>query len=118
MERRAYAESARAYKSYAEIADAVNTDPLAIGYTGVNIELRDKLKVASINGQHATPGAIANGLYPYARELRFYFNKKRYAPATREFVRFVRTGSGQAILSSLGFVRRVEPKVWPPPVEP
>lgn len=117
MERRAYTETARAYKSYAEIADAVNTDPLGIGYTGVNIELRDKLKVASINGQLATPDAIANGVYPYARELRLYFNTKRYSPAAKEFVRFVKAGSGQAIISSLGFVRRVEPKVWPPAPE-
>lgn len=117
MERRPYAEAARPYRSYGEIANAVNTDPLGIGYTGINIELRDKIKVVSINGQLATPDAITNGTYPYARELRFYVNKPRLSDAGKEFIRFVKSGNGQSILASLGFVRRNEPKVWPPAPE-
>ena len=66
----------------------------------------------------ADPAAISNGTYPYARELRLYVNKKRLSDAAKDFIRFVKLGNGQATLTSLGFVRRIEPKVWPPPSQP
>ena len=55
---------------------------------------------------------------PYARELRLYFNKKRLSESAKEFLRFAKTSNGQMILTTLGFVRRIKPKVWPAPPEP
>jgi phosphate transport system substrate-binding protein len=115
MQGLSYAPSVKAFKSYAEIADAVNADPNGIGYVGVLLQLRDKVKLVSINGELPTPQSIGRGVYPYARELRLYVNAKKQSDPAKEFIKFVRSDTGQTVLTALGFVRYIEPKRWPAP---
>jgi ABC-type phosphate transport system substrate-binding protein len=60
---------------------------------------------------------VNDSSYPYARQLRLYVNHDKVSPAAKEFVRFVQSNVGQRLLDQIGFVRRLETRVWtlPPP---
>jgi phosphate transport system substrate-binding protein len=110
-----YATDAKKLKGHAEIADAVGGDPLGIGYVGMNMTSRAKVMPASINGILPTVITVNDGVYPYARQLRLCVNRDKVSPSAKDFIRFVQSRAGQQLLDQVGFVRRLETPVWPPP---
>ena len=107
-----YATDAKQLKSYAEIADAVGTDPYGIGYVGINLTSRAKVLAVSINRVLPTALSVNDNSYPYARQVRLYVNRAKVSPTAREFIRFVQASKGQRLLDQIGFVRRIETRVW------
>lgn len=110
MERRPYAASAQRLTSYRDIAQAVRSDPHAIGYVGMTLAAHDGVKAVSINGVRPDAPSVANNVYPYSRQLRFYTDKN-VAPEAKAFINFVRSTPGQTLLEQLGFVRRAGMKL-------
>lgn len=106
MERKPYAASARTFTSYHAIAAAVKADPYAVGYVGMTLAAHDGVRAVTINRVAPTATSVAKQEYPYARQLRFYTDKKSLSPAAKAFISFVRSVPGQQVLEELGFVRR------------
>lgn len=103
-----YAPGAVPYESYEEIAAAVRADADAIGYVGMNFAGMTGIKPVMINGIRPSMLAVNEGLYPYARAVRFYTNPARETPVARAFIRFVQSRDGQRIVQETGFAPRFE----------
>jgi phosphate transport system substrate-binding protein len=88
-----------------EAAEAVAKIPGALGSsTLAQIETeRHPLNVLSFNGIKATPAALANGNYPLSKPLYLVSTSKTPA-AARQFIRFVQSAKGRAILTKSGFL--------------
>jgi phosphate transport system substrate-binding protein len=112
MERKPYATSVKQFKSYPAIVEAVRQDENAIGYAGMIFSAKEGVKPIKINGVLPTITTVNEGDYPYSRTLRLYTNKGSESDATRAFVWFAQSSTGQNMLRDLGFVRRVEPHWW------
>lgn len=108
LDRLPYRADAVPHDSYAEIAKAVSEDPNAVGYVAMSMLDAAPVRAVTINGVAATPIAVADNLYPYARLLRFFTNKENESSATMEFIRYVRSTEGQNVLEESGFVRRFQ----------
>jgi phosphate transport system substrate-binding protein len=106
MENKPYALAVKPYTNYAEIVQAVAQDPNAIGYSTIPLASQTGVKPVAIGGVAPTVEAVNKGLYPYARVLRLYTDKANATPACREFVQFVQSDRGQAIVKELGFAPR------------
>lgn len=111
MERQPYVATAQALTNYAAIARAVREDRQAIGYLGMNTATHTGARVLAINGVAPTAQDIADQLYPYARQLRFYTDRKQETQAAKSFITFVRSVTGQNILEELGYTRRSQLKL-------
>lgn len=111
MENRAYASGAKSLLRYAEIAEAVRTDPLAIGYVSMAMAEHRDVKALRIDSVFPSVFSVNNSDYPYARGLRLNYNGERLTPAAQEFLRFVVSDAGQEVLSLFGFVRVAEPRL-------
>lgn len=105
MDRQPYLADATRHTSYHEIARAVTADAGAIGYVGMTLAAHNGVKALTINGVAPTAPNVADQLYPYARQMRLYTDKKLNS-ATKEFIAYVRSVPGQTLLEELGFVRR------------
>lgn len=106
MENKAYALRVKTFTNYTEIVQALAKDPNGIGYTTIALASKPGVKPVSIGGVAPTIEAINKGQYPYARVLRLYTDKANETPAAREFVQFVQSERGQAIVNQLGFAPR------------
>jgi phosphate transport system substrate-binding protein len=106
MEKKPYALGLRTFTNYAEIVQAVARDAHGIGYTSIDLANQTGVKAVSIGGVAPSAQTVNQGKYPYARVLRFYTNKGTETPVAREFVQFVQSPRGQAILNQMGFVPR------------
>jgi len=104
MEKKPYASDVKTFTSYMGIVQAVAQDPSGIGYSSIELAKRDGVKGVSIGGVPPTIAAVNKGEYPYARVLRFYTDKAKEPPAAREFIEFVLSPHGQAILDQMGDV--------------
>lgn len=113
-----YVTNAVPLKSYAAIADAVDKDPTGIGYVGINFASQARVLPLSVNGVLPTVISVNDESYPYARQIRLYVNPAKVSPAGQDFIRFVQSAAGQRLLDQIGFVRRLETRVWPPPASP
>jgi phosphate transport system substrate-binding protein len=90
------------------VASALN----GIGYSGIGFQTSGvrALPLAALPGSRpvlATRETVANGDYPLARPLYIYLNKapgKALSPLTLEFMRFVLSREGQAVVARDGFV--------------
>lgn len=96
----------------ASVVQAVTSTPNAIGYSGLGYYSSGvKAIPISSNGEtyiDATSGNAADGSYPLSRILYVYVNKhpnRPLAPMEAEFIRFVLSEQGQAIVESDGYVR-------------
>lgn len=98
-----YGPRVQLFTNYIEIAKAVAKDPHAIGYIGLDAVPTEGIKVVSINGVMPSAAAINAHKYPYARLLRFYTNADKESPAARDFINFVLSPAGQAILMKMGY---------------
>lgn len=105
MDRQPYLAEAAQHTSYHEIARAVTGEAGAIGYVGMTLAAHNGVKTLTINGVAPNAPNVADQLYPYARQMRFYTDKKM-SPATMAFIAYVRSVPGQTLLEELGFVRR------------
>ena len=90
------------------VVEEVISNPEAIGYIGLGY-ITPKTKVLAIAKDSKSPFVIpneitaANGTYPISRPLYFYTNGKPQG-VIKEFVKFVFTKEGQAIVKDMGFV--------------
>ncbi|MCG3149144.1 MAG: Phosphate-binding protein PstS [Verrucomicrobiae bacterium] len=99
-----YAASARAFDNDADIAKAVATNPNGIGYVGMHLLKELGVHPVSVNGVPPTTLAVNEGFYPYARLILLYVNQAKVTPPTRQFLRFVQSRRGQAVLERHGYV--------------
>jgi phosphate transport system substrate-binding protein len=106
MENKPYALHVKTYTNYVELVQAVAKDPNAIGYTAINLATKPGVKSVAIAGIAPTVEAVKKGQYPYARVLRLYTDKATATSVTREFIEFVQSPRGQAIVDQLGFAPR------------
>jgi phosphate transport system substrate-binding protein len=105
MEDRAYATNNTTRSTgYAEIAQAVGKDPQAIGYASIQLAAKPGVKAVAIGGVAATASSVNEGKYPFARALHLYTNKAKETADTHDFIQFVMSARGQAILDEMGFV--------------
>lgn len=114
MRQRTYLTTAKKLKSYHEIANAVAADRSGIGYVAISLILPSQAQPMRINHEWPTATSVNDGVYPYARELRFYVNRDKGTPAAVEFVQFVKSTAGQQTIGQAGFIRAIEVPVWPP----
>ncbi len=86
-----------------EAADAVSKIPGALSAsTLVQIKTEKKpLKVLSFNGFTPTPDSLATGRYPLAKPL-YLVTAPKTSAAALQFIRFVRSAEGRAILAKSG----------------
>jgi phosphate transport system substrate-binding protein len=103
MENKPYALHVKPLTNYTEIVQMVAQDPHGIGYSTLALAGKPGVKAVSIGGVAPTVAAVNKGQYPYARVLRLYTDKANETPAAREFIEFVRSDRGQAIVSQMGF---------------
>jgi phosphate transport system substrate-binding protein len=103
MNNLAYAAGPKLNKSYTAIAQAVAQDENGIGYTGIQ-KPADGAKDISVGGVAPTAETINAGKYPYFRTLYFFTNKAHESAAAKDFVQYVISAKGQAVLAQLGFV--------------
>ena len=92
------------------IASAVAKDRYAIGYTGMAY-LDAPVKVLALQSEAGAPAvpatyeAVAGATYPLSRLTYFNVNKKpgqKLAPAAEEFLRFILSRQGQAVVLAQG----------------
>jgi phosphate transport system substrate-binding protein len=103
MENKPYALHPKAFTNYTEVVEAVAQDVNGIGYSTIKLASKTGVKPAAIGGVTPTAEAVQKGQYPYARALRLYTNKSNEAATARDFVQFVQSARGQAILAQLGY---------------
>jgi phosphate transport system substrate-binding protein len=106
MENKPYALTVKTYTNYTEIVQAVANDPNGIGYSTIPLASQPGVKAVSIDGVAPTVEAVNKGLYPYARVLRLYLDKANATPAALEFIQFVESEPGQAVVNQMGFAPR------------
>jgi len=106
MENKPYALNVKTFTNYTEIVQAVAQDPNGIGYSTIPLARQPGVKPVSIDGVAPSVEAVNKGLYPYARVLRLYTDKANATPAATEFIQFVESERGQAIVNQLGFAPR------------
>lgn len=106
MENKPYALRPRTFTNYTQLVEAVAQDVNGIGYSTINLASKTGVKPVSVGGVAPTVESVNKGQYPYARALRFYTDKANESPTTRDFVQFVQSTRGQAILDQLGYAPR------------
>ncbi|HMP72897.1 MAG TPA: phosphate ABC transporter substrate-binding protein [Kiritimatiellia bacterium] len=100
-----YREDALTFLSYFDIAEAVAAEPGAIGFIGMSFEAEGILPV-SINGIPGNFISVIEGLYPYARQIRFMTLRRDTPRSAMRFISYVQSRRGQAILEDMGYVPR------------
>jgi phosphate transport system substrate-binding protein len=95
----------------ASVVQAVTEDPAGIGYTGIGY-LTSGVRTVPLAGQEGgsfvlpTQENAMNGSYPLWRHLLIYVNRapnKPLDPLVKEFLKFVYSKEGQAIVIRVGF---------------
>jgi phosphate transport system substrate-binding protein len=105
MEDKPYAtNNTTAFKSYAEIVQAVAQDPNGIGYSSIQLAAKPGVKAISIGGVAPVVSSVSEGKYPFSRVLHLYTNKAKEPPAARSFVQFIQSARGREIVDQMGFV--------------
>ncbi len=106
MEDKPYTTHTEMFTNYTGIAQAVAKDANGIGYCNVQLAGKAGTKAVNIGGVAPTEALVKAGKYPFARALHLCTNKSAEPPGAAEFVRFVCSARGQAILEDMGFVPR------------
>ncbi len=118
MEYQPYVESAVPLLSYDEINEAIQKDPNGIGYTGMTLVPESGVRAVLVNGIPGNIMSVNEGMYPYARGLRFYSIRGQEPREAWTFIRFVRGRDGQQILQEMGYVPRVLQRLDPGGIAP
>ncbi|MEW6526093.1 MAG: phosphate ABC transporter substrate-binding protein [Spirochaetota bacterium] len=85
------------------ILQTVSQNPKAIGYVGYGY-LNDRVKPLYVNNVEPTIENGKSGKYPIARKLYMYVNEVKIKPAAQEFIDFMLSLEGQAIVKEAGFI--------------
>ncbi|MFW9904601.1 MAG: substrate-binding domain-containing protein [Candidatus Thorarchaeota archaeon] len=94
--------SMEAFNSNGGVHDKVKNTEAAIGYVGLGY-VSDDVKALNISGVEPTVDNVLNGLYPIARDLNF-FTKGAATGLAKDFIDFVLSDDGQALVEDEGFV--------------
>ena len=105
MANQPYADAALAKASYLAIVEEVAANPNAIGYCDTRTANIRGVKAIAVNQFKPTGVAIAEGLYPYVRMLRFYTRRDGTTPEARKFIQFVQSRDGQTVAENFGYNR-------------
>jgi phosphate transport system substrate-binding protein len=97
-----YDEHVQFFTNYLGIADAVAQDPDGIGYTGLDLLQHAGTKAVTIDGVAPSIATVNAGKYLYARTLRFYTDADKEAATAKDFITFVLSAPGQAVLTQMG----------------
>ncbi len=103
MEDKPYANAPNLLASYETIVEAVAKDTNGIGYSSLELENNAGVKPVSIHGIEPNAAAVDKGDYPYARVLHLYTSKGHETPEALDFIQFVLSPQGQAVLTRTGF---------------
>ncbi|MEJ5362864.1 MAG: phosphate ABC transporter substrate-binding protein [Spirochaetota bacterium] len=85
------------------ILQTVSQNPKAIGYVGYGY-CNDRVKMLYVNNIEPTIENGKSGKYPIARKLYMYVNEVKIKPAAKEFIDFMLSEEGQAIVKEAGFI--------------
>ncbi|GBC78048.1 Phosphate-binding protein PstS [bacterium HR08] len=114
LENADFAPTTQTLPGTAAVINAVAKDPKAIGYGGVAYGVG--IKTLKIKKDDASPAIaptlenVATGRYPISRELYFYTVGKPGNPVARDFIRWVLSPEGQAIVKEVGYYPLPEEK--------
>jgi len=86
-----------------DTADVIEKIPGAFGGVTLALVVSEKrdIRVLSVNGVVPTARALANGTYPYSKTF-YMVTRRDPPPAVSQFVDFVRSPAGRAILTKNG----------------
>lgn len=99
--------SATRYESNDALSQAVSTRPGAIGFVGLaSVGQSKALAITDGDSQPMPPSTalVATEDYPLSRRLFLYADPKAQSPWTREFLSFVHSPAGQAIVDRSGYI--------------
>ena len=99
MENKPYADTPNLLTSYETIVEAVAKDTNGIGYSSLELENNAGVKPVSIGGIEPNAADVDKGDYPYARVLHLYTSKGHETPEALDFIQFVQSPQGQAVLT-------------------
>jgi len=103
MEDKPYADHSDLFTGYEAIVAAVARDTNGIGYCSFELENNAGVKPVSIGGIEPNAAAVHKGNYPYARVLHLYTSKGHETPEALDFIQFVLSPQGQAVLTRTGY---------------
>lgn len=104
LNKEAASKSAREKASSTEILEMIALTPNAIGYDGIGYVEGDKrVKPLSVDGKVATATSVLDRSYKIIRPL-YFFTRENPSTAVIEFMNFVLSGEGQALISQAKFV--------------
>ena len=116
----AVAKTARLLESSEDLADAVASDPAAIGFVGIaSVRNAKPVAIASDCGLPAAePSAfqVKTEEYPLSRRMYFYLTDK-HTPLVNDFVKFALSPAAQPAIERAGFVN-LDPILAPSPPTP
>ncbi|MEL0168897.1 MAG: substrate-binding domain-containing protein [Pseudomonadaceae bacterium] len=98
--------SARRYESNDQLSNDVSNDPAGIGFAGFASAGASKLlAIADGNAPALKPStlSVATEDYPLARRLYLYTAADTGKPLAQEFIEYVQSQAGQAIVAESGF---------------
>jgi phosphate transport system substrate-binding protein len=101
-----YAPRLKLYTNYTGIVTAVAANPGAIGFSGLTSAAKEGVKAVAIDGVLPARQTANDGTYPIARVLRFYTNKAKESPDTKQFIEFVQSSRGQSLMAEMDFAPR------------
>jgi phosphate transport system substrate-binding protein len=104
MGNKPYLSGLNLFTNYTGIVAAVAQDANGIGYSGFSLTPQAGVKAVSIDGVEPAVDAVNKGKYPYARTLHLYTNKAKERPAALDFIQFIQSSRGQAVLAQMGYV--------------
>ena len=107
-----YKDTVKEQPGSAAVVQGITADKFAIGYSGIGYKTSDvkSLKLAAKDGGEFVSDDASNvyaGKYPLARFLYIYVNKapdKPLSPLVKEFLAFVLSKEGQAIVIKDGYL--------------
>lgn len=104
MENKPYSLEVKTFTSYDAVTKAIAQDPHGIGYTSVELAATPAVKGLAIGEASPTFKSVHDGIYPYARQLRFYTAKGRETQLAMQFVQFIQSDKGRVVLEEMGYV--------------
>jgi len=96
-----HANSSMQASSAAIWEQVVETTPAAFATSGFGSARKRQVRMLAVNGVVPTKEAIITGRYPFRRPL-YLVIRKQPRPEVRQFVDFVLSTRGQALISSYG----------------
>jgi len=103
MENKPYASAPNLLTNYEAIVAGVAKDTNGIGYASLELDNNAGVKPVSVGGIEPDAAAVNKGNYPYARILHLYTSKGHETPEALDFIQFVLSPQGQAVLARAGF---------------